>query len=326
MAAVCEVRGLAKRYGDRVALFDVDLEVPAGRVVALLGRNGAGKSTLVGAVAGLLRPDRGGVRVMGQDPSRAGVRERRRIGLAAQEIGVYPGLTVEQNLRAFGEVAGLSRRAARRRAGEVAEPFGLAPLLGRRAGQLSGGEQRRLHSAAAVVHEPPFVILDEPTAGADAQTRAAIVAVVGDMAARGVAVLYASHYFPEVEALGADVAILDRGRVVASGGLDALVERHGQHALVLSFEDGERLRLPCDRPAAVLPRVLERLGGHARRLAGVEVVRPSLEDVYLRLTGAPIAPGEPEGAVEGPAGPAGAVEDPAGGEGPGGGSDVEVVV
>jgi ABC-2 type transport system ATP-binding protein len=251
-AFALELRDVVKRYrgGDRPALDGVDLDLPVASVLALLGPNGAGKSTLVSLAAGLLAPDAGMVRVLGEDPGAGAV--RRQVGVAPQEIGVYPQLTVTANLRCFAELYGLRPRAARARAAELLEPFALGELAGRPAGRLSGGEQRRLHAAIALVNRPRLVIFDEPTAGADPSTREHILQAVRDLAREGTAVVYTTHYLPEVERLDADVALLERGRVIARGSVDKLVARHA----------------PSEPP-----------------VAGAQVVRPSLEAVYLALTG-----------------------------------------
>jgi ABC-2 type transport system ATP-binding protein len=251
-AFALELRDVVKRYrgGDRPALDGVDLDLPVASVLALLGPNGAGKSTLVSLAAGLLAPDAGTVRVLGEDPGAGAV--RRQVGLAPQEIGVYPQLTVTANLRCFAELYGLRPRAARARAAELLEPFALGELAGRPAGRLSGGEQRRLHAAIALVNRPRLVIFDEPTAGADPSTREHILQAVRDLAREGTAVVYTTHYLPEVERLDADVALLERGHVIARGSVDELVARHA----------------PPEPP-----------------VAGAQVVRPSLEAVYLALTG-----------------------------------------
>jgi len=250
--------GVVKRYGDRVALDGVDFAVGAGSVVALLGPNGAGKSTLVSIAAGLLGADAGEVVVRG------------RPGLAPQEIGIYPSLTVRENLWAFAELYGVSRRRAER----WLEPFVLTALADRPAGRLSGGEQRRLHTAIAVVHRPRVVLLDEPTAGADTQTRAAILDAVRGLAADGAAVVYTTHYLPEIEALGADVALLERGRIIASGTIEALVAAHAEALVEVTYVDGRTERRPGTS--------LHGLGDDVVR---AEVIRPSLEAAYLALTG-----------------------------------------
>jgi ABC-2 type transport system ATP-binding protein len=253
-----ELRGVVKRYGSRVALDGVDLSVAPGEMLALLGPNGAGKSTLVGIACGLLLADAGTVHVTG------------RPGVALQEIGIYPSLTVRENLWAFAEIHGVSRRRSER----LLEPFVLTELADRPAGRLSGGEQRRLHTAIALVHRPRVVLLDEPTAGADTQTRAAILAAVRGLAAEGTAVVYTTHYLPEVEELGAGVALLEAGRIIAAGTIAELVAAHAESVLELTFDDGRVVRRPGTS-----------LHGLEEGVLRAEVIRPSLEAAYLALTG-----------------------------------------
>ncbi|MGE3141282.1 MAG: ABC transporter ATP-binding protein [Thermoleophilia bacterium] len=225
-APALALSGVRASYGARVALDGIDLELPPGGLLALLGPNGAGKSTLVSLAAGLRGPDAGTVRVCGRDP-RADRGARRLVGLAAQEIGLYPSLTVLQNIRGVGELYGMSPRAARESAEALIAPFGLEGVAGRAAGTLSGGERRRAHAAAALVHRPRLALLDEPTAGADPRTRDAILHAVREMAADGVAVVYTTHYLPEVERLDAEVVVLEAGRAVAAGAHREIVAPHG---------------------------------------------------------------------------------------------------
>lgn len=297
---VLALRGVTRRYGKREALRGVDLDVAEGQVLALLGPNGAGKTTLVGVAAGLTKPDGGTARVVGVDPHRDRRTARRAIGLAPQEIGLYPPLTVRQNLRAFGEAQGLRAKAARVRADELLAPFGLEELADRAAGQLSGGEKRRAHAAAALVARPRLVLLDEPTAGADPRTRGAILDVVRGVAAEGAAVVYTTHYLPEVEQLGADVALLEDGRIIAHDPLDALIGRHAEPTLLLTFDgpvpasvaarddavvEEEHVRITAAEPATALRHVIAGLTDDDAPLANAEIVRPSLEAAYLALTG-----------------------------------------
>ncbi len=297
--------GIARSYGEHRALDGVDLAIGAGEVAAVLGPNGAGKSTLVGVASGALGADAGSVAVGpdGVDPRGGAGANRRLVGVAPQEIGVYPGLTVAENLRAFGELTGLAPKAARARAAELAGPLLLDDLLDRRAGVLSGGQQRRLHAAIALVHRPPVVLLDEPTAGADPQTRSALLAVVAAVAAEGTAVLYTTHYLPEVEELGAHVHLLDRGRIIAAGPLDQLVADHGEPTLVVEVADGAASSLLAERwplaatldrrttsiphpaPESLIAEVVADVGEAGDAVTRIEVVRPSLEAVYLALTG-----------------------------------------
>jgi ABC-2 type transport system ATP-binding protein len=252
------LEGIVKRYGDRTALDGVDLEVAPGEVCALLGPNGAGKSTLVAVTCGLLKPDAGTVVVPG------------RPGVAFQEIGIYPSLTVRENLWAFAELHGVSRKRAER----VIEPFVLDALADRPAGRLSGGEQRRLHAAIALVHRPRLVLLDEPTAGADTQTRSAILAAVKASAGEGTAIVYTTHYLPEVEELDAGVALLEAGRMIATGTVGELVARHAESVLEVTFADGRVVRRPGCSLLGLEPDAIR-----------AEVIRPSLEAAYLALTG-----------------------------------------
>jgi ABC-2 type transport system ATP-binding protein len=281
MAPPLELHGVEHRYGERMALAGVDLTVSPGQIVALLGPNGAGKTTLAAIAAGVLEPTRGTVRVCGDGGRRRG----RRVGFAPQDVGVYPTLTVRENLRAFGELAGLEAGHARARARELLVPLQLDALADRTAAELSGGEQRRLHTAVALVAGAPLVLLDEPTAGADAATRTAILGVVRALAAAGAAVLYTTHYLPEVERLDAHVAVLERGRLIASAPLAELIAAHAQAALEVEFDDpGDRLVVAVDEPERELARLLGELDG-TRRLRSVAILRPSLDAAYLSLTG-----------------------------------------
>jgi len=294
-----QVRGLHKAYGARTALAGVDLDVAAGTIVGLVGPNGAGKTTLVSIIAGLRRADAGTVRVGGFDAAASPRQGRSLVGLAPQDTGVYLSLRVRENLFYFAGLAGLRGRARRASVESVAEALGLAPLLDRRTGQLSGGERRRVHTAIALVHRPPLVLLDEPTTGADVRTRAEILTMVRQLAEAGSAVVYSTHYLHEIEDLDADVAVIDHGRIVARGGASELVGAFGSGMLELTFVDGvpaaardagavvdgSSARLAVDDPAAAAAALLVQLGDAAARLRSIEVVHPSLETVFLQLTG-----------------------------------------
>ena len=216
---------------------------------------------------------------------------------------MYLSLRVRDNLRFFAGLAGLSRARVATRIDEVAEGLGLTPLLDRRASQLSGGERRRLHTAIALLHRPALVLLDEPTTGADVVTRAQILELVRGLADRGSAIVYSTHYLPEIETLDADVAFIDRGRIVARGRAAELVRDHGTSVLELTFVDvvpssaridgavvdGATVRIPSADPAARAAEMLPALGRDTRLLKSIEIVRPSLESVYLTVTGRPYA-------------------------------------
>lgn len=307
---ILKVEALHKSYDGEMALAGVDLEIGRGEVLALLGPNGAGKTTLVSIVAGLRHPDSGRVRVDGVEVFAEPDRARRRIGLAPQETGVYPVLSVSENLRFFGALGGLRGTALRRRIGEVADAFELASKLDRQARTLSGGEARRLHTAMSLMHKPPLLLLDEPTTGVDVRTRSRLLEVVRELAGEHSAICYSTHYLGEVEALNASVAILDQGRIVARDSLACLIATHGQSAVELQFEGppppqtragatvtGSTVRVATNGPPAQeAGSILARLGGASARVRAIDLVEPNLESVYLTLTGRPFAT-EPAGAV-----------------------------
>lgn len=296
---VLDIQRLTKTYGEVVALDRVTLPVGPGEVVGLLGPNGAGKTTMVSIVCGLRRADEGSVRVNGVDALAHPQRARRHIGLAPQELGIYPIDTVSQNLILFGELSGLRGASLISEVEAVAIALRLDDLMGRKAAELSGGQKRRLHTAIALLNSPSLILLDEATTGADVETRSALIDVVGGLAAQGSAVVYSTHYLQEVEALDARVVILDHGRVLADGSVRGLISRNGGSFVELSFDgrppsvtgrwdvavDGEVLRVAVDDPGRAMGPLFESIGAGTRRLKSVALVTPSLESVFLSLTG-----------------------------------------
>ena len=289
-----DARGIRKSYGTHQVLRGVDLRVEPGQILGLLGRNGAGKSTLITILCGLRRADSGTASICGHRPT--STEAARSIGYAPQELGIYPDLSVAQNLAAFGELHGLHRREAASRAGEVMELLGLTEKRGQRASHLSGGQQRRLHTGMAIMHRPRLVFMDEPTVGADVEARSQILRAVRLLADDGAAVVYTSHYLAEFEELGSDIAILNEGRVVASGTLEEIVSRHARAEVTLEFDrpvpsidgwsaNGRRLQLIGDE-ADPGSRIGEALASHAlegARLTDVRITQTSLHNAYLQI-------------------------------------------
>ena len=286
--------GLVKRYGRSVALDGFGLSVSPGEIAGLVGHNGAGKSTFVETVSGLARPDAGRVSVAGIDALAHPRQARARLGVCPQETALYPRLTVGEHLRLFGALAGLRRAALRRAVNSVAEQLCLTDVLGRPAGLLSGGQRKRSQAATALIAETPVLLLDEPTAGADPQTRQALLAVVAERAAAGAAVVYTTHYLPELEELGATLAVARAGRIIARGGQAALLSglagtvnvrfdgpvpgqlrSYGQVCGVA----GDELRVATSDPPATLARLLA--AGAAP--VSIDVSRPGLDDLYAAL-------------------------------------------
>lgn len=269
-----EVTDLVKRYGETRALSGFTLRAEPGEVVGLVGHNGAGKSTFARLVAGLATPDAGEVRIGGLPPKAA----RALLGFAPQEPALYPSATVAETLRLFGGLAGLRRRALAGAIDRIADALLLNDFLHRRVVVLSGGQQRRTQAATAMLHRPRLLLLDEPTAGVDPQTRAALLAAVRAAAADGAAVVYTTHYLPELTELtelGATLAVAKGGRVIARGtAADLLGGLPGE--ILLSTDEGE-IRVPAADPGAELAGVLATTSAHVR---DVELRRPTLDDLY----------------------------------------------
>ncbi len=298
-STILDIRDLKKAYGDVIALDGVSLAIASGEIVALLGPNGAGKTTLVSIVCGLRRADSGTVTVKDVDALAHPEKARHHIGLAPQDLGIYPVDTVRQNLLLFAELSGLRRREAVHQIEPITEALRLTELLDRKAGELSGGQKRRLHTAMALVNTPELVLLDEATAGADVETRAALIEVVKDLAARGSAILYSTHYMEEVETLDARAVILDHGSVIVEGSVSELIASNGDAIVQLIFDgpppkldgdwtasyDGNTVRVSVGEPGREAAQILSRLGTDAERLVDVEFIKPSLETVFLALTG-----------------------------------------
>ncbi|MEN3306699.1 MAG: type transport system ATP-binding protein [Micromonosporaceae bacterium] len=269
---------LIKRYGSHVALDGFSLTVAAGEIVGLVGHNGAGKSTFVGIVAGLLRPDAGQVTVAGLAPRRA----RQRIGLAPQELALYQSATVRENLRLFAGLAGLCRAAARRAVAGTADELALTDLLDRPVALLSGGQQRRVQAATALVHTPDLLLLDEPTVGADPVTRRALLQAIARRAAAGAAICYTTHYLPELADLGATLAVAAGGRVIARGTQADLLARLPAEVRA-GFGDGTERVVRTHEPARALAELLADLPQRHAGLRAVQISEPSLDDLYDAL-------------------------------------------
>ncbi|MBS6325507.1 MAG: ABC transporter ATP-binding protein [Actinomyces sp.] len=289
-----EVREVRKSYGTHEVLRGVDLRVEPGQVLGLLGRNGAGKSTLITILCGLRRADSGTASICGHRPTSADA--ARSIGYAPQELGIYPDLSVAQNLAAFGELHGLGQREAASRAGEVMDLLGLTEKRGQRASHLSGGQQRRLHAGMAIMHRPRLVFMDEPTVGADVEARSQILRAVRQLADDGAAVVYTSHYLAEFEELGSDIAILNEGRIVASGTLEEIVSHHARAEVTLEFDrpipsidgwsaDDRRLQLIGDEadPGSRIGEALASPALQGARLTDVRIMQASLHNAYLQI-------------------------------------------
>ncbi|TVQ61489.1 MAG: ABC transporter ATP-binding protein [Phycisphaerales bacterium] len=281
------LRDVHKSYGSTVAVDGLSLHIEAGEVFGLLGPNGAGKSTTIGMAVGLLRPDRGSVELAGLgSPTKASV--RRHLGACPQQIALYEQFSGEENLLFLGKLHGLDRATRKRRAAELLERVGLTARARDRVSAYSGGMQRRLNIAAALVHDPQLVLLDEPTAGVDPHSRHALFELVRALKSEGRTVVYTTHYMEEAQRLCDRVGVIDQGRVLALGTVDELIAAHGGQSVVTVLrdgpgggaEEGEPERIETDDPMREIARVAAEPGAREVRLE-----RPDLEGVFLHLTG-----------------------------------------
>jgi ABC-2 type transport system ATP-binding protein len=243
------VRDVAKHYGHRIAVESLDLNLCAGEVFGLVGANGGGKTTTLRIFAGILKPDRGSGHVLGLDLTNEASEIRKHIGYMSQRLSLYADLTVYQNLRFRAEVYGL--RSPGVAAATAIREYELAPFAQARARQLSGGWARRLQLAAALIHSPKLIFLDEPTAGLDAASRHEVWRRIDRMAAQGAGVIVCSHDLAEAERCSR-AALLSEGRVVAAGTPDEIARDAPAAAFLLSGADVRRLQESIDRTAGVI--------------------------------------------------------------------------
>ncbi|MGA5191884.1 ATP-binding cassette domain-containing protein [Streptomyces exfoliatus] len=314
MPGAIHAEGLVKTFGDVRALDGVDLDVPEGTVLGLLGPNGAGKTTTVRVLTTLLRPDSGKAFVAGVDVLKHPNEVRRSIGLSGQFAAVDEYLTGRENLQMVGQLYQMKAKAAKARAGELLERFGLADAADRTAKTYSGGMRRRLDLAAALVVSPPVMFMDEPTTGLDPRNRQALWEVIEELVAGGTTLLLTTQYLEEADHLAHDICVVDRGKVIARGTSDQLKAQTGGERVEVvvhapemisgardvlarygvagdgrgevSVENHTRkLIVPVTGGAKLLAEVIRDLDAIGVEIDDIGLRRPTLDDVFISLTG-----------------------------------------
>ncbi|MEU8030861.1 ATP-binding cassette domain-containing protein [Streptomyces sp. NPDC049099] len=314
MPGAIHAEGLVKTFGDVRALDGVDLDVPEGTVLGLLGPNGAGKTTTVRCLTTLLRPDSGKAVVAGVDVLKHPDAVRRSIGLSGQFAAVDEYLTGRENLQMVGQLYQMRAKAAKRRASELLEQFNLADAADRPAKTYSGGMRRRLDLAAALVVSPPVMFMDEPTTGLDPRNRQQLWEVIKQLVSGGTTLLLTTQYLEEADHLAHDIAVVDHGRVIAQGTSDqlkaqtggervevvvherdhiadaaALLDRYSLRGVgtgdVTVEEHTRKLTVPVTGGAKLLAEIIRELDTRGIEIDDIGLRRPTLDDVFLSLTG-----------------------------------------
>jgi ABC-2 type transport system ATP-binding protein len=303
-----EVCGLHKRYGDLVAVHEVSFTVRPGEMVGLLGPNGAGKTTTVSMIAGLLAPDQGEVRIEGGVVRSETDPVKRRMGLVPQDLALHDELSARENLALFGALYGMRGAALQKAMEEAFAVAGLADRAADRVSTFSGGMKRRLNLAAALLHSPSILLLDEPTVGVDPQSRNAIFSNLEDLKRQGKTLVYTTHYMEEAERLCDSIIIVDHGKVIANGSLNEVrrlvpatnvlelqIENPGADGWFGALRalpgvegaelEGPSLRVTLGDLLQHSPGVLSWLAGQGYRCSHIASQRADLETVFLTLTG-----------------------------------------
>lgn len=301
MDATLKVSNLVKKYGTKPALENVSFAVKEGSCFGLLGPNGAGKSTTMKIITGIIDADSGNVNVLGSDIRKAADAIRRQVGYVPQEITLYDKISAYNNLVFFGEMYGVKGKQLKERIAEVLQQVGLSERAKDPIHTYSGGMKRRINIAAALLHQPKVVILDEPTVGIDPQSRNHIFDIIRQLRNSGVTIIYSTHYMEEVEALCDDIAIIDNGKVIVQGNLDELLSRYATKAVYLELQEGQKppimegikkvteykkgWLLESDNVLDSIELVSKKIREEGLQARALEMMRPSLESVFLSLTG-----------------------------------------
>lgn len=301
MTLAIDVSNLHKKYGNHTALNNISFQVRPGICFGLLGPNGAGKSTTMKIISGILQPNSGVLHVFGMDAIKEAAKVRNVIGYVPQGITLYEKLSAYDNLKFFGEMYGLKGSELKERIATVLTQVGLLDRAKDAVGTFSGGMMRRVNIAAALLHRPKLLVLDEPTVGIDLQSRNHIFEMIRKLKKEGVSIIYSTHYMEEVETLCEELAIIDHGSVIAQGGLHELLAQYGTNSVyvetdkqaAISFDSvpgtvtaqEEGWMIDTDDTLKTMNSVSALCLENHAKVTRLEIVQPSLETVFLNLTG-----------------------------------------
>ena len=300
-----EVRGLSKIYGSFQAVNNVNFVAKAGEIFGLLGPNGAGKSTTINCISGLISPTDGSVLINGHNITTDSVKAKQSLGLVPQELALYEDLSAYENLVFWGSAYGLSGNQLQERIQQVLNEVGLETRQKDAVNQFSGGMKRRLNFACAVLHKPAALLLDEPTVGIDPQSREHLMQAILKLKEQGTAVIYTTHYMEEAERLCDNLAIIDKGEIIATGTVDALRSQLGERDLITfqgQFQNPEsseleslgaeileqsenEIRLLINDAPKNLSSVMKSIESQHGKISNVNLAQANLESLFIKLTG-----------------------------------------
>lgn len=302
-----KVENLQKSFGSIKAVDNISFDVKKGEVFGLLGPNGAGKSTTISMISTLLAPTNGDILYEGMSIIKEPKAIRQKLGVVPQDIALYPTLSGYENLAFWGNMYGLKGAGLKKRINEVAEIIGLNGRLKDRMDKYSGGMKRRLNIGAALLHMPELLIMDEPTVGIDPQSRNHILDTVFELNKQGMTIIYTSHYMEEVEFLCSRICIMDKGKIIASGSQEELVElTKGKSQISIELDKTDQSILDTlkgikgvanaelienmivvtgENVDLLLAEIIIKLNNNRKHIASIDVKKPNLETVFLHLTG-----------------------------------------
>lgn len=304
---ILEIKNLNKRYGDFLAVDDLNLSIKKGEIFGLLGPNGAGKTTIINCIVGLNQIDSGEITVFGKNIKEEEINIKKHIGIVPQNISLYTDLTAYDNLMYFGGLYGLKKKIVKEYAEDALNFVGLLDKKDEYPKNFSGGMQRRLNIACGILHHPELIIMDEPTVGIDPQSRNYILASIEKLRDRGATIIYTSHYMEEIEHICTDIAILDNGRIIARGTKEQLKNMVSEeekvkvglsslnYTIVAKIKeiygvkecslDENYIEVISDKNSKNLGKIIDLIVNSGNEIMDIIIEKPTLETVFLTLTG-----------------------------------------